>query len=133
MTQWWFLRSASLASAQVSNLHKGLDGLRDTISSKSVSIDSFTFPSLAKTVDSCVHHLPGDVDQALICFDVPSLLHGIGCEFSSNQDTREYLYQNNKSGISSFALTLRVLPSGFQATPHHFACIYGPLRQALGV
>jgi hypothetical protein len=36
----------------------------------------------------------------------PSLLHGIGREFSSNQDTRESLYQNKKAEISYFALTL---------------------------
>jgi hypothetical protein len=71
-----------------------------------VSIDSFIFPSLTKTVAWCVKHLPGDVVQALICFDAPSLLHGIGREFSSNQDTRESRYQNKKAGISSFALTL---------------------------
>jgi hypothetical protein len=47
-----------------------------------------------------------DVDQALVRLDDPSLLHGIGREFSSNQDTRESLYQNKKAGISSFALTL---------------------------
>jgi hypothetical protein len=50
--------------------------------------------------------MPGDVDQALICLDAPSLLHGIGREFSSNQDTRESPYQSKKAGISSFTLTL---------------------------
>jgi hypothetical protein len=80
--------------------------IRDRISSKSVSIDSFIFSSLSKMVDWCIQHLSGDVDQALICLDAPSLLHGIGREFSSNQDTMESLYQNKKAGISSFSLTL---------------------------
>jgi hypothetical protein len=99
-----------LASSQVLNLQKEIADLRDRILSNSVSIDSFIFPSLTKTVEWCVQHLPGDVDQALICVDDLSLLHGILREFSSNQDTRESLYQNKKAGISSFALTL---PSSF--------------------
>jgi hypothetical protein len=53
-----------------------------------------------------IQHISGDVDQALIGLDSPSFLNGIGREFSSNQDTRESLYQNKKAGISSFALTL---------------------------
>jgi hypothetical protein len=87
-------------------MKKDIADLRDRISSNSLSIDSFIFPSLGKTVAWCIQHLPGDVDQALVCLDPPSLLHGIGREFSSNQDTRESLYQNKKAGISSFALTL---------------------------
>jgi hypothetical protein len=88
------------------NLQNEISDLRDRISSTSISIDSFIFPSLSKTVDWYVQHLPGDVDQALIYLDAPSLLHGIGREFSSNQDTMESLYQNKNAGISSFALTL---------------------------
>jgi hypothetical protein len=61
----------------------------------------------------CIKHLPGDVDQALVCLDIPSLLHGIGREFSSNQETRESLYQNKKAGISSFSLTLHSSLSTF--------------------
>jgi hypothetical protein len=91
-------------------MKKEIADLRDRISSNSVSIDSFIFPSLGKTVAWCIQHLPGDVDQALVCLDAPSLLHDIGREFSSNQDTRESLYQSKKAGISSFALTLH---SGF--------------------
>jgi hypothetical protein len=87
-------------------MKKDIADLSDQISSNSVSIDSFIFPSLGKTVAWCIQHLPCDVDQALICLDAPSLLHGIGREFSSNQDTRESLYQNKKAGISFFALTL---------------------------
>jgi hypothetical protein len=97
---------ATSSSDQVINMKKEIADLRDRISSNSVSIDSFIFPSLGKTVAWCIQHLPGDVDQALVCPDAPSLLHGIGREFSSNQDTRESLYQNKKAGISSFALTL---------------------------
>jgi hypothetical protein len=93
-------------SDQVINMKRDIADLRDRISSNSVSIDSFIFPSLGKTVAWCIQHLPGDVDQALICLDAPSLLHGIGREFSSNQDTRESLYQKKKAGILSFALTL---------------------------
>jgi hypothetical protein len=98
-------------SDQVINMKKDIADLRDAdlrdrISSNSVSIDSFIFPSLGKTVAWCIQHLPADVDQDLVCLDAPSLLHGIGREFSSNQDTRESLYQNKKAGISSFALTL---------------------------
>jgi hypothetical protein len=93
-------------SDQVINMKKDIADLRDRISSNSVSIDSFIFPSLGKNVAWCIQHLPGDVDQALVCLDAPSLLHGIGREFLSNQDTRESLYQNKKAGISSFALTL---------------------------
>jgi hypothetical protein len=100
-------QSASpLVSAQVLNLQKEIADLRDRILSNSVSIDSLIFPSLSKTVAWCVQYLPVDVDQDLICVDAPSLLHGIGREFSSNQDTRESLHQNKKAGISSFALTL---------------------------
>jgi hypothetical protein len=76
-------QSPPLASAQVLNLHKEI-ALRARISSKSVSIDSFIFPSLANTIDWCMHRLPRDVDKSWICLDVPSLLHGIGQEFSSN-------------------------------------------------
>jgi hypothetical protein len=95
-----------LASDQVLNMQKEIADLCRRISSNSVSIDSFIFPSLKNTVAWCIQHLPGDVDQAIICLDSPSLLHGIGREFSSNQETRESLYQNKKAGISSFALTL---------------------------
>jgi hypothetical protein len=93
---------ATSPSDQVINMKKEIADLRDRISSNSVSIDSFIFPSLGKTVAWCIQHLPGDVDQALVCPDAPSLLHGIGHKFSSNQDTRESLYQNKKAGISSF-------------------------------
>jgi hypothetical protein len=93
-------------SDQVINMKKDIADLRDRISSNSVSIDSFIFLSLGKTPAWCIQHLPGDVDQALVCIGAPSLLHGIGREFLSNQDTREWLYQNKKAGISSFALTL---------------------------
>jgi hypothetical protein len=55
-----------LASDQVINLQKEIADLRDRISSNSVSIDSFIFPHLSKTVDWCIQHLPLDVDQALI-------------------------------------------------------------------
>jgi hypothetical protein len=97
---------ANSPSDQVINMQKKIADLRDRISSNSVSIDSFIFPSLRKTVAWCIQHLPGDVDQAFVCLDAPSLLHGIGRELSSNQDTRESLYQNKKAGISSFALPL---------------------------
>jgi hypothetical protein len=97
---------ANSPSDQVINMKTETADLRDWISSNSVSIDSFIFPSLGKTVAWCIQHLLGDVDQALVCLDAPSLLHGIGHELSSNQDTRESLYQNKKAGISSFALTL---------------------------
>jgi hypothetical protein len=93
-------------SDQVINMKKDIADLRDRISSNSVSIDSFIFSSLEKTVAWCIQNLLGDVDQSLVCLDAPSLLHGIGREFSSNQDTRESLYQNKTAGISSFALTL---------------------------
>jgi hypothetical protein len=93
-------------SDQVINMKEDIADLHDRISSNSISIDSFIFPSLGKTVAWCIQHLPGDVDQALVCLDALSLLHGIGREFSSNQDTRESLYQNKMAGISSFALTL---------------------------
>jgi hypothetical protein len=93
-------------SDQVINMKKDIADLRNWISSNSVSINSVIFPSLGKTVAWCIKHLPGDVDQNLVYLDAPSLLHGIGREFSSNQDTRESLYQNKKAGISSFALTL---------------------------
>jgi hypothetical protein len=94
------------ALTQLINLQKEIADLRDQILNKLVAIDSFIFPSLSKTVAWCVQHLPGDVGQALIFVDAPYLLHVIGREFSSNQDTRESLYQNKKAGISSFALTL---------------------------
>jgi hypothetical protein len=98
--------ASPLASDQVLNLQREIADLRNRISSNSVSIDSFIFPSLTKPVEWCVQHLPGDIDHSLICLDAPSLLHAIGREFYSNQDTRESLYQNKKVGISSFALTL---------------------------
>jgi hypothetical protein len=97
---------ATSPSDQVINMKKEIADLHDWISSNSVSINSFIFPSLGKTVAWCIQHLPDDVDQALVCLDAPSLLHGIGREFSSNLDTRESPYQSNKAGISSFALTL---------------------------
>jgi hypothetical protein len=94
-------QSASpLASAQVLNLQKEIADLRNQISSNSVSIESFILPSLSKTVAWCIQHLPVDVDQALICLDAPYLLHGIGRELSSNQDTRESLSHTKKAGIS---------------------------------
>jgi hypothetical protein len=96
----------SSTSDQVINMKKDIADLRNRISSNSVSIDSFIFPSLGKTVAWCIHHLPGDADQALFCLDAPSLLRGICRKLSSNQDTRESLYQKKKAGISSFALTL---------------------------
>jgi hypothetical protein len=97
---------AASSSDQVINMKKEIADLRDRISSNSVSINSFIFPSLGKTIAWCIQHIPGDVDQSLVCLEAPSLLHGIGREFSSNQDTLESLYQNKKAGISSFALTL---------------------------
>jgi hypothetical protein len=97
---------ATSPSHQVINMKKEIADLRDQISSNSVSIDSFIFPSVGKTVARCIQHLHGNVDQALVCLDAPSLLYGIGREFSSNQDTRESLYQIKKAGIFSFALTL---------------------------
>jgi hypothetical protein len=95
-----------LASSQVLNLQKEIADLHDRISRNSVSIESFIFPSLTKNVACCIQHLPGDVDKAFICLYSPSLLHGIGRELSSNQDTRKSLYQKKKAAISSFALTL---------------------------
>jgi hypothetical protein len=85
-----------LGSDQVINLQKEITDLRERILSNSVSIDSFIFHSLTKTVAWCIQHLPRDVDQALICLDAPSLLHGIGREFYSNQDTIESLYKKQE-------------------------------------
>jgi hypothetical protein len=96
----------SSTSDQVINMKKDIADLRDLISSNSISIDAFIFPSLGKSGAWCIQHLPGDVDQALFCIDAPSLLHGIGRKFSPNEDTRESLYQNKKDGIPAFALTL---------------------------
>jgi hypothetical protein len=95
-----------LGSDQGLNLQNEIADLRDRILRNLVSIDSFIFPSLTKTVAWCIQHLPADVNQALICLDAPSMIHGIGREFYSNQDTMESLYQNKKAGISSFPLTL---------------------------
>jgi hypothetical protein len=55
-----------LGSDRVLNLQKEIANLHDQISSNSVSIDSFIFPSLSKTVYWYIQHLPGDVDQARI-------------------------------------------------------------------
>jgi hypothetical protein len=74
-------------SDQVINMKKDIADLRDRISSSSVSIDSFIFPSLVKTVAWCIQHLHGDVDKYLICLDAHSLLNGIGREFLPDQDT----------------------------------------------
>jgi hypothetical protein len=86
---------ATSPSYQVINMKKEITDLRDRISSNSVSNDSFIFPSLGKTVAWCIQHLPGDVDQALVFLDAPSLINGIGREFSSNQDTRELSEQES--------------------------------------
>jgi hypothetical protein len=88
-----------LTSDQGISMQKEIADLRDRISSNSVSIDSFIFPSLIKTVAWYIQNLPGDVDHVIICLDAPSLIHGIGREFSSNQDTMESLYQNKKAGV----------------------------------
>jgi hypothetical protein len=52
-----------LSLAQVFNLQKESADIHDC---KSVSIDSFIFPSLLKAIEWCIQHLPGDVDQTLI-------------------------------------------------------------------
>jgi hypothetical protein len=66
---------APSTSDQVIIVKKDVADLRDRISSNSISIDSFIFPSLGKTVAWCIQHLPGYVDQALVCLHAPSLLH----------------------------------------------------------
>jgi hypothetical protein len=68
-------------SDQVINMKEDIADLRDQISSNAVSIDSFIIPSLGKTVEWCIQHLPDDVDKARVCLDAPSLLHGSGREF----------------------------------------------------
>jgi hypothetical protein len=89
----------SSTSDQVINMKKDIADLRDRISSNSISIDSFIFPSFGKSVAWCIQHFPGDVDQDLFCLGAPSLLHGIGRKFSSNEDTRESLYQNTSEKL----------------------------------
>jgi hypothetical protein len=83
-----------------------MDDLRDCVSRKAVTMYTFTFASLSKTVDWTTHHLPSDPDQFLVCIDAPTLLRSIGNEFSTSQDMNEALYQNKKAGISSSPLTL---------------------------
>jgi hypothetical protein len=73
----------------VLSLQQEIAELFEHISSKYVSIHSFIFPSLSKTVDWCIHHVSGYVYQALIFLDAPSLLHGIGRKFFSKQYTRD--------------------------------------------
>jgi hypothetical protein len=60
-----------LTLAQIMNLQTEIANIRDRILSKYVSIDSFIFPSLLKTIDWCIQHLPWDVDPALISWTLP--------------------------------------------------------------
>jgi hypothetical protein len=69
-------------------MNKEIADLRDRISSNSVSIDSFIFPSLANNFAWCIQHLPGDVDQALVCLDAPSLLHCFMVLVASSRQTK---------------------------------------------
>jgi hypothetical protein len=57
-------------------------------------------------VDLVTRHLSSDHVQATVCFDDSTLLHRIGCEFYTSQETREPLYTNRKAGISNLTLTL---------------------------
>jgi hypothetical protein len=84
----------------LANLAKEVAELRD--SSKDVTIDNFTSALLSYTVEWVTHNFPSDPDQALVCLDAPTLLHIIGKYCSTNQNTREALYQSTKAGISKF-------------------------------
>jgi hypothetical protein len=50
--------------------------------------------------------LPSDADQALICLDVVALLHSIGCDFATIDETRNTMFQNKRAGVSTMALTV---------------------------
>jgi hypothetical protein len=80
--------------------------LQARLESKAVAIDNYTFPTLAGTTKWAVANLPSDPDKALICVDVVALLHSIGREFATTEETRDTLYQNKQAGVSTMAITV---------------------------
>ena len=87
-------------------LDKEVQELKARMSSKSVTIDTFTFPTLAGTRAWATANLPSSPNQANLCLDVVALLHSIGRSFASVEDSRAEIYQNQKAGVSTMALTV---------------------------
>lgn len=94
------------APGAVAALESQVLDLKARMASKSVTIGDFTFPTLAGTCAWAKANLPSSPDQANICVDVVVLLHSIGCEFATIDETRDTLYQNKRAGVSSMALTV---------------------------
>jgi hypothetical protein len=80
--------------------------LQARLESKAVTIENFTFPTLAGTTKWAVANLPSSSEKALVCVDVVALLHSIGREFATVDETRDTMYQNKRAGVSSMAITV---------------------------
>ena len=78
-------------SGALATLEAQVLDLKAQMASKSVTIGDFTFPTLAGTCAWTKANLPSDADQALICLDVVALLHSIGCDFATIDETRHYV------------------------------------------
>ena len=107
-------------------MDKEIQELKAHVSSKSVTIDAFTFPTLAGTCAWATANLPSSPYQATLCLDVVALLHSIGRSFASVEDSRAEIYQNQKAGVSTMVLT--VVSSFHTVLPQ----ILGKLRNSLG-
>jgi hypothetical protein len=80
--------------------------LKARMSSKAVTIGKVTFPTLKGTCSWATANLPSSPDQANLCTDVVVLLHSIGKEFATVDQTREEMFQNKRAGVSTMALTV---------------------------
>jgi hypothetical protein len=83
-----------------------LDGLEARLDSKGVTIGNYTFRTLTDTTKWATANLPSAPDKSLLCVDVVSLLHSIGREFATTEETRDTVYQNKRAGVSTMAITL---------------------------
>ena len=98
--------SGMATAGSLATLEAQVLDLKARMASKSVTIGDFTFPTLSGTCAWAKANLPSNPDQALICLDVVALLHSIGCDFATVDETRDTMYQNKRAGVSTMALTV---------------------------
>jgi hypothetical protein len=96
----------SPSTGMLATLQTQVLDLQARLESKAVSIDDYTFPTLSGTSKWAVANLPSSPEKALICVDVVTLLHSIGREFATTDETRDTIYQNKRAGVSSMAITV---------------------------
>jgi hypothetical protein len=99
-------RPAMTTPGSLSTLEAQVLDLKARMSSMSVTIKDFTFPTLKGTCAWATANLPSSNDQACVCVDVVVLLHSIGRAFESVDETRDTMCQNRRAGVSTMALTV---------------------------